>query len=491
MSAAIAGVANGTSMGAALAGGPMGSVIGMLAASACGLDINNGSLKLSSADKEGVKETFIAGVRGYEIGSDLFGYLQRHTSSAVSAWAINTLADFVAKGGVSEGDTFDIPPEVTAAIQQWTVTNFDFSGGIVTYEDYLLYHEGNTFVMTDVDMAAYKPTASGSQWQRLPVYHVGSLVNYQKAGNWGSSWKHTFEVSDEISFTTEYTLTGEWSGSLYLKSINGFAIKYVTMSKYSDFEDYASKMDAAFADNTSFYALMYSPSLNKIWPGLYVVSSNELQIQNQYGIALGDDAVGSIAGSIGATDRLEEDIDEPVPVTVPKPVGTQEVDGMDVPIFDVLTPEAVTTTTGEATKPGEDAQPTAAPVPGITAGEITGAIVDALPVTGTIAGDAVMGEVAADPEGLGAVFISKFPFSIPWDVYKAIKLLAAPPVTPRWEMDFFGPFADVFGGFGGGSTAIVIDFSEVPLVGTVTRWFSTVLFVYALAAGTKRLIWTA
>lgn len=113
-----------------------------------------------------------------------------------------------------------------------------------------------------------------------------------------------------------------------------------------------------------------------------------------------------------------------------------------------------------------------------------------MPITGAAVGDQVVGEAMAEPESLGAVFISKFPFSIPWDVAKAIQLLAAPPVTPYWEVDFMQPIAGRVGGFQG-STTIVIDFGEYPIVGIATRWFSTLMFVYALASGTKKLIWTA
>ncbi len=101
-----------------------------------------------------------------------------------------------------------------------------------------------------------------------------------------------------------------------------------------------------------------------------------------------------------------------------------------------------------------------------------------------------MGEALTEPDSLGAVFISKFPFSIPWDIFRALKLLAAPPVTPRWEVDFLAPIADKVGGWNG-DTTVVIDFGKYPIVGVVTRWLSTILFGYALASATKKLIWTA
>ena len=91
---------------------------------------------------------------------------------------------------------------------------------------------------------------------------------------------------------------------------------------------------------------------------------------------------------------------------------------------------------------------------------------------------------------LGAALTSRFPFSIPWDVYKGVKLLAAPPKAPYFEVDFLAPIAYRVGGWKG-STKIVLDFSEYEIIGQVCRWTSTVGFCLMLASGTKRLIWTA
>lgn len=91
---------------------------------------------------------------------------------------------------------------------------------------------------------------------------------------------------------------------------------------------------------------------------------------------------------------------------------------------------------------------------------------------------------------LGAALTSRFPFSIPWDVYKGVTLLAAPPKAPYFEVDFMAPIADRVGGWQG-STKIVLDFSEYEIIGQVCRWTSTIGFCLMLATGTKRLIWTA
>ena len=91
---------------------------------------------------------------------------------------------------------------------------------------------------------------------------------------------------------------------------------------------------------------------------------------------------------------------------------------------------------------------------------------------------------------LGAALVTRFPFSIPWDVVKGIKLLAAPAEAPRWEVDFLEPIAGRVGGWKG-STKVVIDMGEYPIIGQVCRWTSMIGFCLILASGTKKLIWTA
>lgn len=116
---------------------------------------------------------------------------------------------------------------------------------------------------------------------------------------------------------------------------------------------------------------------------------------------------------------------------------------------------------------------------------------------GTATGEDVVPVDEAYPDvgelGLHALadtLTTRFPFSIPWDIAKAVKLLAAPPKTPRFEVDFFAPISYRFGGKLG-NTKIVLDFSsEYEIIGQVSRWTSTIGFCLMLASGTKKLIWT-
>lgn len=91
---------------------------------------------------------------------------------------------------------------------------------------------------------------------------------------------------------------------------------------------------------------------------------------------------------------------------------------------------------------------------------------------------------------LGAALTSRFPFSIPWDFFRAVQLLAAPAKAPYFEVDFMEPLADEVGGWKG-STKVILDFSQYAIIGQVSRWTSTIGFCLMLATATKRLIWTA
>lgn len=143
---------------------------------------------------------------------------------------------------------------------------------------------------------------------------------------------------------------------------------------------------------------------------------------------------------------------------------------------------------------------------GVTATDIEGIIQGAvdriLAGTAAIAGEVTQAQdVPAEPEvppeldgldlpALGAALTSRFPFSIPWDVARGISLLAAPAEAPYWEVDFLAPIAYRVGGWGG-STTVVLDFSEFEILGQLSRWMSTIGFCLMLAASTKRLIWVA
>lgn len=102
-------------------------------------------------------------------------------------------------------------------------------------------------------------------------------------------------------------------------------------------------------------------------------------------------------------------------------------------------------------------------------------------------------ELPSNLGDLGASLTTRFPFSIPWDIARAIKLIAAPAQAPYWEVDFLAPIAYRLPDGWKGSTKIVLDFGqpEYEIIGIASRWTSTIGFCLALAAATKRLVWPA
>lgn len=85
-------------------------------------------------------------------------------------------------------------------------------------------------------------------------------------------------------------------------------------------------------------------------------------------------------------------------------------------------------------------------------------------------------------KSLKFLLVSKFPFCLPWDLVNGIRLLAANPQVPKWEVDLFTPM-----GFSGGK--FVIDMADYEVVGTVIRWTCTVEFCLMLILVTRKIIW--
>lgn len=144
-------------------------------------------------------------------------------------------------------------------------------------------------------------------------------------------------------------------------------------------------------------------------------------------------------------------------------------------------------------------------VSGVTALDVEGIVQDAVDqiLAGTYAATAEVVEAVEHPvpgevvdidglglPALGAALTSRFPFSIPWDIFRAVQLLAAPAKAPYFEVDFLEPLEHRVGKWRG-DTTLVLDFSEYAIIGQVCRWTSTIGFCLMLAGATKRLIWTA
>lgn len=78
-----------------------------------------------------------------------------------------------------------------------------------------------------------------------------------------------------------------------------------------------------------------------------------------------------------------------------------------------------------------------------------------------------------------------FPFCLPWDLYRGIKLLSSAPEAPKFVIPFNIP---AFGLFKGYSSEIVLDFTTYYKYFYVSRWFTTVIFVASLIFITFKIV---
>lgn len=79
-----------------------------------------------------------------------------------------------------------------------------------------------------------------------------------------------------------------------------------------------------------------------------------------------------------------------------------------------------------------------------------------------------------------------FPFCIPWDLVRGIKLLAADPVAPRFEIPFNVPsFGEVFPGYEG---TVVIDFAEYDKYFKIVRWGTFMISMFGICFLTFKIV---
>lgn len=78
-----------------------------------------------------------------------------------------------------------------------------------------------------------------------------------------------------------------------------------------------------------------------------------------------------------------------------------------------------------------------------------------------------------------------FPFCIPWDFVRGVKLISSAPVAPKFSIPFEIPS---FGQFPGYTTEIVLDFSDYEKYFQPVRWFTTIFFLIGLGFITFKIV---
>ena len=83
---------------------------------------------------------------------------------------------------------------------------------------------------------------------------------------------------------------------------------------------------------------------------------------------------------------------------------------------------------------------------------------------------------------LSAIWLSKFPFCIPWDLKQGVSQLLAPAEAPTFDIPFKNARLNI-------DETIHIDFSQYESVASVSRWFFSACWVIILIMLTKKMIW--
>lgn len=82
---------------------------------------------------------------------------------------------------------------------------------------------------------------------------------------------------------------------------------------------------------------------------------------------------------------------------------------------------------------------------------------------------------------LPAIITNKFPFSIPWDIKRAIECLVSAPEVPKFILPFQIDSVGI-------NEQVEIDLSDFEAVAAICRWFSTLSVCFGLILATRRLI---
>ncbi len=507
----------GTGSGGGMAAGALGS--NPVGATICGLLLVAAGVPFMAGYTQSEDSVFY-GTALYDLGDNCYDDLYS-LGGDIGNWLMTNRAFYENKGGVAPGDKIEVPAFVAEAVRQWAGTNLDFSGGICTYDQAAMYTtEGDCFVLSEVDFSGVSNFSQGRI--DVPLIRLGTPLR-QESIPLTEDNVFSYSVGKYLVFTQTFKATegsnGYFSGAytyksnFYEGSIKGVGaggtIASISFSKMSGLDTVVDRVNDYFDTYPYTNFLCYNRTANRIYVAECGPMSGEfgcrLHGYNYIDVSQYKDMVLDVPSTFTKTPALDEAKTQDIAVTVPADIPTTQVGDVSVPVIGALNPEDVLvdgtgtgTGEGDIDKPVPDVTPWDKILEGLDGigakiGTLTELVHDGIvsrAASGAVLGDLVINDTMDYPDDLGAVMITKFPFSIPWDITKAIELLAAPPTPPKWEVDLFGPLQGQWG-FHSDETALVIDFERLEPLAVVVRWVSTVMFVYALASATKRFIWTA
>lgn len=369
----------------------------------------------------------VAGSAVYDEGQALMDVLK--VDPECTAW-YRTQQKFLETGGLKPGTKIEVPAHVIKAARNWAGETYDFSGGsvVVTQNGIYDFSSGSVLIFTQL-LTTQRP--NGSSASDCLDFVLGTVITGPTDLNFGNDRVISVEMKN---------------GSLYINP-NYFCSPDKGMLVFYRWND-------DFCIGTYFPSYFGAPRISSSGRSYFSLSTIPTY---------------SATGTLTSTDVFENPTYEDTTIALPGDIPSTVVDGLTVPVITTLDRDMILEGAGTIDPPIESDPP------------IVG--------DQTMVGDIALEDVAKEQESLGAVFISKFPFCIPWDMYHAVKLLAAPAKTPYWEIDFLAPISGRVGGWRG-STKVVIDMGEYEIIGQVSRWVSTILFCATLISGTKKLVWT-
>ncbi len=361
---ALAGVAAG---GGAAAGGlaaaPVAAVVGLLALGICGVSFFSGYY-------EAGPDNVFYGTRGYDLGYDCVQYV-KSLGGDLYDWYNETVNKYEAAGGIKPGDTLIIPRAVAEAIRQWAVTNIDFTDGQAVYTQSGIY--------TDNGFLTFSQFPAGAVYGE-PYYYAnyGTVITCPPAGQTLS-----YRVEDKNGDVFRYDFYGDSKNRF---NIDCFKNDSLVKSQHWTHDSSFTFVFAPISASSSLRHLVIRPSGRDFSTGTYYEVHYLTGYRDSDGYCIREDNMPLdmvIPTTLTKTPALEEEKTQDLVVTVPEDIPVEQVGGYEIPVLgdvsaDVLTPGLDV--------PGTDVDTPA--VPGISAGEITDAIADALPVTGAVAGDA-------------------------------------------------------------------------------------------------------
>ena len=171
-------------------------------------------------------------------------------------------------------------------------------------------------------------------------------------------------------------------------------------------------------------------------------------------------------------------------VIYPNADGTYTIDGVDYPVTD--TPIDPTTI-----DPTELLKQLLAIQEKVDEAQDDFTFEDSQSVAEEVIDSSVIDEAAAAYSGNLSEFLLSsritqiFPFCLPFDFVRGLKLLSKSPVPPKFDIDFDIP---AFGAYPGSHDVISLDFSVYSKYFTVMRWVTTILFIFSLTFLTYKLI---